>query len=138
MARKGRKLLKIEAKKKKKGEQKKAPKSTEGKIQLVLQPAVPITLEEYMLGEWFRMVEEEDEVEEVFYSYRKITVDIKFQERSVKITQDNHTQSNAIITTYRPTEVRARLPPKYEASIDEMRASVYPQFTEGNILKGTM
>lgn len=37
--------------------------------QLVQQPSTPITLEEYVPGEWFEIVEEEEEdEEEVLYS----------------------------------------------------------------------
>lgn len=35
--------------------------------QLVQQPLVPVSLEEYMPVEWFRMVEEEEE-EDILYS----------------------------------------------------------------------
>lgn len=94
-----RKLLKIEEKKKKKAEQKDAAKTTVDHGQLVQQPPVFLTLEEYMPREWFRMVEEEEK-EEVLYSCRMVIINIDFQERNIKITQDNRTRSNAIISTY--------------------------------------
>lgn len=59
------------------------------------QPPVPVTLVEYMLGEWFETAEVEEE-EEALYSRRMITMDIGFQEHSVMITQDNRTKSNHI------------------------------------------
>lgn len=72
------------------------------------QPPVPFTLEEYLLGEWLKVVEEEED-EEVLYSCRTIIVEIDFQERSVEIQQDNRTKSNMIISTYNIAENRARL-----------------------------
>lgn len=50
------------------------------------QPLLPVTLEEYMPREWFKMVEEEDEEGEAFYSCKMIIVDIDFRERNVEIT----------------------------------------------------
>lgn len=44
--------------------------------QLVQQPAVPLTLEEYMPREWFEIVEEKEkkeEEEEVLFSCRMIS-----------------------------------------------------------------
>lgn len=69
-ARKEHKLLKIEAKKKNMVKHKKTAKATKGKDQLVQQPPVPVTLEEYVQGEWFRMMEDENEV---LYSFRMIS-----------------------------------------------------------------
>lgn len=43
--------------------------------QLVKQPPAPVILEDYMLGELFKMVEEKEE-EEVFYSCRMIIIDV--------------------------------------------------------------
>lgn len=42
------------------------------------QPEVPLTLKEYMPVEWFIMVKEEGEEEEVIYFYGMIIVDIDF------------------------------------------------------------
>lgn len=53
----------MEAKKKKRAERKKATKTQIDQGQLVHQPLVPITLEEYMPEEWFKMVEEDEEEE---------------------------------------------------------------------------
>lgn len=62
---------------------------------------VAVTLEEYMSGELFKIIDkEEEEEEEVIYSCRMITVDIDFQERSVKITEDNRSRSNIIICAH--------------------------------------
>lgn len=60
---KDRRFLKMEAKKKKRAERKKATKTQIDQGQLVHQPLVPITLEEYMPEEWFKMVEEDEEEE---------------------------------------------------------------------------
>lgn len=98
MARKPRKLLKIEAKIKNKAEYK-AAKGIEGKNQSVQQPLVPVALEEYMPGGLFRMVKEEKDEDEVLYSCRVIVVDIEFQERNVEIRQDNRIRSDTIIFT---------------------------------------
>lgn len=58
-------------------------------------------MEEYVSGEWFEIVEEEEEDEEkVLYSCRMITLDIEFHERSVKITQDDYTRSNTIMCAH--------------------------------------
>lgn len=67
---------------------------------------MPVNLEEYILGEWFEILEEE---EEVVYSCKMIIVDIDFQKRNVEITQDNHTMSNTIISAYNLADNRARL-----------------------------
>lgn len=71
--------------------------------QLVQQPAVPLTLEEYMPREWFEIVEEKEkkeEEEEVLFSCRMIIVDIDFQNRRIGITQDNRTRNDTTISTY--------------------------------------
>lgn len=47
-------------------------------------------MEDYMPGEWFRMVKEEETEEEVLYSYRIIIVKIDFQECNIEIMQDKH------------------------------------------------
>lgn len=62
---------------------------------------VPITIVEYMPEEWFIMVEEEDG-EEVLYSYQMITVDIDFLELNDELVQDNHSRSNTSPRTVRP------------------------------------
>lgn len=96
-------------KKKKKAELEQVANTKGDQGQLMQQLQVPIILEEYMLGEWLRIVEEEDEEEEVIYSCRMVIVDIMFQEHNVKITQDNRTKSNTIISTYRQAEDQARV-----------------------------
>lgn len=71
--------------------------------QLVQQPAVPLTLEEYMPREWFEIVEEKgkkEEEEEVLFSCRMIIVDIDFQNRRIGITQDNRTRNDNHIYVY--------------------------------------
>lgn len=47
------------------------------------------------------MVEEEDG-EEVLYSYQMITVDIDFLELNDELVQDNHSRSNTSPRTVRP------------------------------------
>lgn len=61
---KERKLLKIEAKKNIRAAWKRFSKKQTNQEQLVQQSPVPLTLEEYIQGEWFEMIEEEEEEEE--------------------------------------------------------------------------
>lgn len=95
-------ILEIEAKKKK-VEHKKAAKTSLDQGQLVQQPPVPLTLKEYMSGEWFRMVEEKEE-EEVLG--RMIIVDVDFQGRDIEIMQENCTRSIMTISSYNQVENR--------------------------------
>lgn len=68
-------LMRVLAKLKERTRLKKKAKVVSQVDLLVQQLPVPVTLLEYMLGEWFRMVEEEED-EEVFYSYNMIIVNI--------------------------------------------------------------
>lgn len=69
-----------------------------------------MTLEDYILEDWFEFIEEEEEEEEeVLYFCRMIVVDIDFQVRSIEITQDNRTWSNMIICAYNLDGNRAQL-----------------------------
>lgn len=67
VARSDRKLLKIEAKKKKRSEQKSASENQMNPEQFVQQSLVLVTLEEYMREEWFSMVEEEEDEKSFIY-----------------------------------------------------------------------
>lgn len=60
-------------------------------------------------GEWSKMVEEEEDKEEVLYSYKIIVVNINFQEHNVHIMQDRQTKSHTIISTYCQTKKKATL-----------------------------
>lgn len=44
---------------------------------------VVVTLEEYMLQEWVKMVDEEENKEKFIYTCKVIVISIDFQERSV-------------------------------------------------------
>lgn len=68
----------IKAKWKSNVNREKTNKATGGNYQMVQQLSVPVTLDEYLLGEWFIMVEEEEGNEEVLYSDRTIIIDIDF------------------------------------------------------------
>lgn len=52
-----------ESQEEKEGRTKKAMKTQKDQGQMVHQPLVPITVEEYMLEEWFKMVEKDEEEE---------------------------------------------------------------------------
>lgn len=65
---------KLKMKLKKQVKHKKAAKADEKDL-LVQQPSVPITLEEYMLEEWFKTMEEEEE-EEITCSCKMVILDI--------------------------------------------------------------
>lgn len=60
-----------------------------------------------MPEEWFKMVKEEEDEDDVLYSCQMIIVDL--QEHSVQITQDNLTSSHMIDSTYRQIECQARV-----------------------------
>lgn len=104
------KLFRIEAKKKAKAARKRSSKKRTDQVQLVQQPPAPITLKEYIPGEWFEIPEEDEEDEEVVrYSCQMITVGIDFQERSVKITQDDHARNNTIMQAHNLDGDRTRV-----------------------------
>lgn len=84
------KLLNIEAKKKNKDERKRYVKAIEAKVSCYNNHHCLLPLQEYMPWEWFRMVEEKNEEEEVIYTCKMIIVDIDFQECIVEIMQDLH------------------------------------------------
>lgn len=65
---------KLKMKLKKQVKHKKVAKADEKDL-LVQQPSVPITLEEYMLEEWFKTMEEEEE-EEITCSCKMVILDI--------------------------------------------------------------
>lgn len=62
----------IDEKEKNRAERKRASKNQMDQKQLMQQLEMPVTLKEYMSGEWFKMTEEEEE--EVIYSRRMIIV----------------------------------------------------------------
>lgn len=43
------------------------------------QSSIPITTEEYILREWFRMVKEEEDGEEVLYSGKMVVICIDYE-----------------------------------------------------------
>lgn len=103
------KFLKIEAKKKKKADWRNAAKVTEDPSQVVQQSPLPVTLEEYIPFEWFRIVEEDDQEEEVLYSCKMTIIHMDFQESRVELEQDNRTRNNMIVSSYRQAKDRARV-----------------------------
>lgn len=105
--------MRVSAKQKKKAKARKTAQTVSEKDLLVEQPSLPVSLKKYMHAEWFKTVEEEEDEEEVLYSYRMVIVDIDFQERS-------HT----IIFTYRYIEDNARVDAEVQGLDGEMSGSI--------------
>lgn len=89
--------MKVLAKHKKKARLRKTAQTVNETYLLVQQRLVPVALEEYMLREWFKTVEEEEDKEEVLYFCKTIVIDIDFQEHNIHIMHDNRTRSHNIV-----------------------------------------